>query len=127
MCLSQKNKLPNRLVVLFAATLLLHSCSETSPDDLVEIVPITQVVTYDADVSPIVQSQCLSCHNDSYAAGNNSYSSYEQFKDATINGNVIDRITRNLGDPLAMPQGGRLPQSSIDLILRWEIDGLLQN
>lgn len=106
---------------------MLFSCSETSPNDLVETTPIVEVVTYVDDIEPIVQSQCLSCHNDSFASGNNSYSSYAQFREATENGNVIDRITRNLGDPLTMPQGGKLPQSSIDLILQWEIDGYLEN
>ncbi len=116
---------PFLLLSLFIV--LSSSCSDTSPVDLVEVVPITQIVTYNIEIAPIVQSQCVSCHNDNFASGGNSYSSFEQFKDATENGNVIDRITRSLGDPLTMPQGGRLPQASIDLILQWEIDGFLEN
>ncbi|AGC78392.1 WD40 repeat protein [Nonlabens dokdonensis DSW-6] len=103
------------------------SCSETSPEDLIDDTPITETVKYTTDVFPIVQSQCLSCHNDNFSSGNNSYSSYSQFRDATENGNVIDRITRSVGDPLLMPQGGQLPQNSINLILQWQTDGYLEN
>lgn len=106
---------------------ILTSCSDSSPEDLVDNDPITQVVTYQADVFPIVQSQCISCHNDNFASGNNSYSTYQQFRDATENGNVIDRIIRDFSDPLLMPQGNRLPEASINLILQWEADGYLEN
>lgn len=114
-------------ILCIIPTLLLFSCSSTSPEDLIDNTPITEPVKYVTDVFPIVESQCLACHNDNFASGNNSYSSYAQFREATENGNVIDRITRNLGDPLTMPQGGQLPQNSINLILQWQIDGYLEN
>jgi len=115
--------------LLFCLTivLILISCTNTSPEDLEDDTPITGTVKYDTDIFPIVESQCLSCHNDNVASGNNSYSSYAQFRDATENGNVIDRITRNVGDPLLMPQGNQLPQNSINLILQWQTDGYLEN
>jgi hypothetical protein len=116
-----------RITCFLSIFLIFCSCSDTSPEDLVDDSPITQVVTYQENVLPIVQSQCLSCHNDTFASGNNSYSTYAQFRDATENGNVIDRITRNIGDPLLMPQGNKLPQASIDLILQWQSDGYLEN
>ncbi len=114
------------LIPLLSISLFI-SCSETSPDDLVDNRPITGTVKYATDIFPIVESQCLSCHNDNFASGNNSYSTYSQFRDATENGNVIDRITRSVGDPLLMPQGNQLPQNSIDLILQWQTDGYLEN
>lgn len=116
-----------QIICLLSIFLLILSCSDTSPEDLVDNEPINELVTYDTDVFPIIQSQCISCHNDNFASGNNSYSSYQQFRNATENGNVIDRITRGIGDPLVMPQGSRLPQTSIDLILQWQVDGYLEN
>jgi hypothetical protein len=114
------------LFYLFTA-LIFISCTNTSPDDLVDDTPITTTIKYATDVFPIVESQCLSCHNDNFSSGNNSYSTYAQFRDATENGNVIDRITRSVGDPLLMPQGNQLPQNSIDIILQWQLDGYLEN
>ena len=116
-----------KIISLLFTTALLISCSETSPEDLVDNAPVLGPVTYNADIFTIVDSQCLSCHNDNNASGNNSYSTYSQFRDATENGNVIDRITRSPGDPLLMPQGNQLPQNSIDLIIQWQMDGYLEN
>ncbi len=115
------------LLFYLTTVLILISCTNTSPDDLVDDTPITGTVKYSTDILPIVESQCLSCHNDNFASGNNSYSSYAQFRDATENGDVIDRITRNVGDQLLMPQGNQLPQNSINLILQWQTDGYLEN
>jgi hypothetical protein len=115
------------LLFYLAIVLILISCTNTSPDDLVDDTPIIGTVKYSTDILPIVESQCLSCHNDNAASGNNSYSTYAQFRDATENGDVIDRITRNVGDPSLMPQGNQLPQNSINLILQWQTDGYLEN
>lgn len=116
-----------KMIALLFLLSLLISCSNTSTEDLIDNTPITETVKYSSDIFPIVESQCLSCHNDNFPSGNNSYSTYSQFREATENGNVIDRITRDPGDPLIMPQGGQLPQSSINLILQWEVDGYLEN
>jgi hypothetical protein len=107
--------------------LMLISCASTSPDDLIDDTAITTPIKYNTDVFQIVESQCLSCHNDNFASGNNSYSTYAQFRDATENGNVIDRITRNVGDPSLMPQGNQMPQNLIDIITKWQTDGYLEN
>lgn len=37
---------------------------------------------------------------------------------------LISRISLNSGDPGAMPPAGKLPQSTIDLIVKWKTDGL---
>lgn len=116
-----------QIIILLFSISLFFSCSDTSPEDLIDDTPITESVKYATNIFPIVESQCLSCHNDNFSSGNNSYSSYAQFREATENGNVIARITGNLGDPLTMPQGGQLPQNSINLILQWQIDGYLEN
>jgi hypothetical protein len=42
--------------------------------------------------------------------------------------NLLERIQKQNGDPDQMPKtGGRLPQNKIDLILRWNDEGLLEN
>jgi len=43
------------------------------------------------------------------------------------NGNLIGRISAQAGQAGAMPLGGpRLPQATIDLIIQWQTDGLLE-
>ena len=49
-------------------------------------------------------------------------------KDAVINKGLLDRISRPEGASGLMPNGGpRLPQATIDLIVQWDADGLLEN
>lgn len=106
---------------------LLASCTNSSPDDLIDNQPITDPVTYDAHIANIMQSQCVSCHNANFPSGNLSLENYQEVRASTENGSLIDRITRTAGDPLIMPQNGQLPSSSIDLIIQWQTDGYLEN
>jgi hypothetical protein len=51
---------------------------------------------------------------------------YENVKDAVENRNLIGRIMGTGLGPL-MPFGGpKLPQNLIDIIIKWEADGLLE-
>lgn len=115
---------------IFTALLLsvfLISCTNSSPDDLVDDTSLPATVTYDVNIQPIMNSQCVNCHNSNFASGNLNLENYTLVRASTENGNLIDRITRNVGDPLIMPQNGQLPQTSINLIIQWETDGFLEN
>ena len=57
-----------------------------------------------------------------------SLTTFLDVKNSVENSGLIDRITRNEGAGGLMPLGGpRLPQASIDLIVQWNEDGLLEN
>ena len=50
---------------------------------------------------------------------------YAQVKDAVQNQGLIDRITRQNGQSGLMPLGApRLPQTTIDVVIQWNADGL---
>lgn len=117
----------NKLIIYLLLALLVISCTNSSPDDLIDDTPLPVVVTYDVDIAPIMQSQCVNCHNSNFASGNLNLENYTLVRASTENGNLIDRITRNVGDPLLMPQNGQLPQASIDIIIQWQADGFLEN
>lgn len=52
---------------------------------------------------------------------------YEEVVDAEIHRGLSDRISRPQGNAGLMPKGSaRLPQNNIDLIMKWENDGLLE-
>ncbi len=107
--------------------LIFSSCTNTSPDDLTDNDPITELVKYDTDIAPIIQSQCIQCHNSNFASGGLALENYTDVRTSTESGSLIDRITRNAGDPLIMPQNSQLPAASINLIIQWQIDGFLEN
>ncbi len=121
--------------VLFASCFLIStffilSCSTKTLDDISEDLTdtIPDVVTYQ-NIQPIVSQNCIVCHSN--PPQNGAPMSLEVFvnvKEAVLNRGLIDRISRSEGADGLMPLGGpRLPQSSIDLFIKWNDDGLLEN
>jgi hypothetical protein len=52
---------------------------------------------------------------------------YQQVKNAVLTGGLINRISRQNGDGDLMPLGGpRMPQNTINVIVQWEANGLLE-
>lgn len=87
----------------------------------------SQKVTYTKDIAPIFYQYCISCHSPGGVESGVDYTTYNNVKLYTESGNVMDRISRQPGDPLLMPQGGpKLPQATIDKIQAWINDGYLQ-
>jgi hypothetical protein len=80
-------------------------------------------VTFDADIKPIIQSKCSSCHT----GGNQpNFTSFTIAKNSIDD--ILNRIQRTQGSTGFMPQGGsKIPQSEIDKIKQWKTDGLLEN
>lgn len=105
---------------------LFCSCSNESTNDLVN--PIPNNISYLKDVKPIVDANCIPCHNNPPVNGAPmSLLTKLQIQDAIVNRGLIDRISRDQGAPGMMPNGGtRLPQNSIDIIKKWQTDGFME-
>ena len=109
--------------------LLLSSCSQNTYDDIEEETdPLPEIITYQ-DVKSIIDNVCLVCHSNPPQNGAPmSLINYENVKEAVLERDLINKISKNEGDNGLMPLGGpRLPQTSIDLIVKWNTDGLLEN
>lgn len=116
------------IIILILLSYGVFSCTNASEDDLIEVIPLTTSVTYLDNVKPIIDANCISCHSDPPINGAPiSLVTFENVKNAIENNGLISRIS---SDDLAfvMPFGGpKLPQSTIDIIIQWEIDGLLED
>lgn len=78
-------------------------------------------LTYVNDVKPIIENYCLDCHN---ASGNfPPLTNYDEVKNAVESGSVLARISLPAGDPLVMPQGGKLSDCNISKVLNWKSQG----
>ncbi|WP_323787959.1 hypothetical protein [Psychroserpens sp.] len=114
---------------LYVIVLLLsYSCSYVSEADLIDATPIIETITYTEHVKPIIDNNCIVCHNNPPINGAPiSLTTFNDVKNAIDNNGLITRISSNdLG--FLMPFGGpRLPQNLIDTIIEWEADGLLEN
>lgn len=98
------------------------SCSNTSPNDLVDTTPISANVSFSQDVKSIMDGNCVQCHGTVPTNGAPmSLTTYDNVKDAVLNRGLIDRINLNLGNGLLMPQGGpKLPANKIATIQKWK-------
>ena len=85
------------------------------------------VATWTIDVQPLIQSQCLSCHQGASASGGLDLSTHSLVQNSVLNGTMLDRINRIAGDPLAMPPGGSLSECSKAKVRVWERAGALPN
>lgn len=117
------------LITVIAATLTFN-CSNNSEDDLTDVSPVQQgeLITYTEHIKPIIDNNCVFCHDNPPVNGApNSLVNYQDVK-ASAENNLLDRISRQASESGAMPLGGpRLPQNSIDLVQQWIADGLLEN
>jgi len=115
----------NNLLLAFLA-LSLVCCTNDSTSDLINLEPIPEQVGYAKDVKSISDNNCTSCHGVSPIPGANiSLTNYDEVRNAVLNNGLITRISLEEGNSSLMPQGGpKLPQSIIDLVEKWEQDGL---
>lgn len=112
---------------VFCALFIHIGCENDSEDDLVDTTPPVTLVTYESDVKSIIDTNCIACHNDppvNFAPM--PLLNFTQVKEAVDNRGLLDRVSSE-DISFLMPAGGpRLPQATIDVILQWNTDGLLE-
>lgn len=109
---------------LIISFLFLVSCTNDSESDLLDNNTLEKV-TYQ-QVKPIMDTHCVSCHGNVSPNAGLPLTNFTQVRNAVMNRGVIDRISRNNGDPLLMPQTGRLNQNLINIVNQWKNDGYLE-
>jgi hypothetical protein len=102
------------------------ACTNDSAADLIGFEPIPEQVSYAMDVKSIIDNNCTNCHGVSPVSGSNlSLTTYGEVRNAVLNNGLINRLNLPEGNSLLMPQGGpKLPQTVINLVEKWEQDGL---
>jgi len=83
-------------------------------------------VGFAADVSPIINSYCLSCHSGSSPNGGVSLTNYSNISSAANSGVLLNAITGASGAPL-MPPSGAMNDCNINKITKWINDGAQNN
>ena len=108
------------LAVMVTIAFVLNSCESKTYEDISDS---SENPTYTKNIKNVIVNNCYPCHSD---AGENfpKMETYEQTKDAAQNGNMICRIDdQSCGS--VMPQQGRMPQTTIDLIKLWVSQGYI--
>ncbi|WP_337966549.1 cytochrome c [uncultured Flavobacterium sp.] len=84
-------------------------------------------LTYNKDVKSIIDANCVSCHQNGRSAGFRPLTTFAEVKVAVESAGLLTRIQLQNGQQGIMPQGGRMSQTNIDAIVKWNTDGLKEN
>ncbi len=107
-------------IFIFIATLIVTYGSCTSdPMDGSDNVP-----TYDSDIRNITYNYCITCHSGLAPSANLDLNSYQNVRQSTENGNLLNRINDN-NNP--MPPSGLLTDEQIQLFEDWAANGYPEN
>lgn len=116
------------VILLFMALLSVSSCYYDNAEQLYGAGgTCDSTATWSADIQPLIQAQCVSCHQGASASGGLDLSTHANVQNSTLNGSLIDRIQRGSGDPLAMPPSGPLTNCNQAKFRVWERGGALPN
>jgi uncharacterized membrane protein len=83
--------------------------------------------SYTKNVKSIIDGNCTGCHQAGRSAGFRPLTTYAEVKAAVENAGLLNRIQLQTGQQGIMPQAGRMSQANIDVIIKWNTDGLKEN
>lgn len=103
-------------------------CTFRNEEDLfADELCVTTDVTYSTFVRPLIDNQCVSCHNSTLPSGNVNLENYEELSVYVNNGQFFGAVSHDPGFS-PMPQDGpRLADCSIKKIESWIDKGFPNN
>jgi len=116
-------------IAICIAIISLTSCEY----DKTPIEPVPEVVSFQIDVQPIFDSDCIVCHNGGFIAPSDFRAevSYAEIKNKflVVPGSLeaSNLYQRLIGNANIMPQSGPISQAKIDIIGEWILQGALNN
>lgn len=124
-----------RITISFVALLVVIStqfgCYYDNEEDLYNIGGnldscAVSDISYSADLVPILNLHCISCHNESSTQSNIYLETYENLAPYVADGKFMGSIKHDDGfEP--MPIGGKLENCDIALFEKWIEEGALNN
>lgn len=114
-----------KLIIIIALT-TIWSCDSSTFDEIAEEMAQPEMVRYNEHIKPVIDANCIECHNPGGVSSFRPLTNYNELKIAVQETNLLERIQMQNGETGQMPQTGRMPQHLIDLILLWNEQGLLE-
>ncbi len=105
---------------------------------LISILPAAaaEKITFDDHVLPVFQQACLNCHNPDKTKGGLDLSSYTGAMKGGSGGKIAEpgdtgskliALVKHSAEPVMPPEGDRLPNEQIGILVKWIEGGLLEN
>ncbi len=79
----------------------------------------TTTFTFSGVVWPIIEQNCLGCHNNSLQSGDVNLEGYDHVKAQADNGALLGSIQWDAGYAPMPPSGSKLPECQIEQIRKW--------
>lgn len=123
----------------FILILFLQSCNKDNGPYLTGeevIISETDTIYYAADIQPIFNLNCISCHDETHSKLDlQSSVSYDQLLNSGFSASYVDTANAEqsniylhlIGQLSIMPPSGGLPNSDKDLVLFWIKQGAINN
>jgi len=67
----------------------------------------------------LIGQNCEGCHNGASASGGLNLAGHQNISSAALSGTIMDRVTRDAGDPLLMPPGQALSECDQAKLRTW--------
>ncbi len=123
-------RLTTKYSFLLSMLLLLSSCYYDNKEDLYIIIDGGNCdatdVSYSQTIRPLMDAQCISCHQQGNASGNVVLDSYNAVKQYADDGSLLGSVKHEAGYS-AMPPGGNLSACSIQQLEAWIAAGSPEN
>lgn len=120
-----------RMLLSLLLLTLFSACYYDTRENVAPFVEATACVTdsvsYQVDIAPLMALQCNSCHNASLASGGVRVDTYDQVKAHASNGSLYGSMNHDAGY-VAMPtNAGKLPACDLAKVKAWVDAGFLNN
>ncbi len=106
-----------KVILLLVLGSFVTSCES---DTYADIFGYVENPTYKANIKPLMDAQCVSCHGANGTESDSSLETYQQVVDYAES--ISCRLDGNSCG--LMPQSGKLPQVQIDMFNAWVAQGL---
>jgi len=87
----------------------------------------TDNISFTIHVSPYIENNCISCHNQNLASGGIDYSTFEGVKEGAINGNLLGSIKHDSGFEAMPPNEPKTDDCKISQMEAWINQGIQNN
>ncbi|MGI9532834.1 hypothetical protein [Lutimonas sp.] len=112
------NKINIYLIVI--VSLFLFACSTDNDDDLGNMPPVDNNITYTKNVKSIIDGRCISCHgNPPTNSAPMSLTTYQNVRSAVTGQDLIGEVESGS----MPPSGANLTNSQIQIIKDWQTGG----
>ncbi len=123
-------KLFKSLLLLGLLILFMWACTYTNEEELYGALPDTcdsTNVTYAADILPVLQQNCYSCHQQPVSSGGVNLEGHSRVRTVATSGRLLGAITHASGFSPMPKNAGKLSDCDINKIRRWINQGALDN